>query len=138
MCVHENVCVDCYHGSLSKRSNRASRSVMSTFGSAVPLTVERSNSSGLPVVWRGASLARNDSSTIAVSVVPLVRRTRDLGVLRKHVAVCERDGPAGTIGRELLEPTSLLFESWHGFALDRAVWLGAGAAETMPAAWRAE
>jgi transposase len=36
-------------------------------------------------------------------------------LLRKYVAFCERDGPAGDIGRELLSLTSLLFEYWHGF-----------------------
>jgi transposase len=36
-------------------------------------------------------------------------------LLRKFVAFSERDGTAGSIGRELLECTSLLFEYWHGF-----------------------
>jgi transposase len=36
-------------------------------------------------------------------------------LLRKFVAFSERDGPAGAIGRELLELTALLFEYWHGF-----------------------
>ena len=44
-------------------------------------------------------------------------------LLRKFVSFSERDGPAGAIGRELLELTSLMFEYWHGFkdgVLDRA------------------
>jgi transposase len=36
-------------------------------------------------------------------------------LLRKYVAFSERDGPAGTIGRELLELIALMFEYWHGF-----------------------
>ena len=36
-------------------------------------------------------------------------------LLRKYVAFSERDGPAGVIGRELLELTALMFEYWHGF-----------------------
>lgn len=36
-------------------------------------------------------------------------------LLRKFVAFSERDGPAGAIGRELLELTALMFEYWHGF-----------------------
>jgi len=36
-------------------------------------------------------------------------------LLRKYVGFSERDGPAGVIGRELLELTSLMFEYWHGF-----------------------
>lgn len=36
-------------------------------------------------------------------------------LLRKFVSFSERDGPAGIIGRELLDCTSLVFEYWHGF-----------------------
>ncbi len=36
-------------------------------------------------------------------------------LLRKFVSFAERDGPAGAIGRELLECTALVFEYWHGF-----------------------
>jgi transposase len=36
-------------------------------------------------------------------------------LLRKYVAFSERDGPAGAIGRELLELIALMFEYWHGF-----------------------
>jgi transposase len=36
-------------------------------------------------------------------------------LLRKFVSFSERDGPAGTIGRELLELSALMFEYWHGF-----------------------
>jgi transposase len=36
-------------------------------------------------------------------------------LLRKFVAFSERDGPAGRLGRALLECTSLIFEYWHGY-----------------------
>ena len=36
-------------------------------------------------------------------------------LLRKFVSFSERDGPAGAIGRELLECTSLVFDYWRGF-----------------------
>lgn len=36
-------------------------------------------------------------------------------LLRKYVGFSERAGPAGAIGKELLELTSLMFEYWHGF-----------------------
>ena len=36
-------------------------------------------------------------------------------LLRKLVSFSERDGPAGAIGRELLDCAGLVFEYWHGF-----------------------
>lgn len=36
-------------------------------------------------------------------------------LLRKFVSFSERDGPAGTIGKELLEYTGLIFEYWADF-----------------------
>ena len=35
--------------------------------------------------------------------------------MRKFISFSERDGPAGAIGRELLEYTALVFEYWHGY-----------------------
>ena len=35
-------------------------------------------------------------------------------LLRKFVSFSERDGPAGAIGRELLDYTALVFDYWHG------------------------
>ncbi len=34
---------------------------------------------------------------------------------RKDTAFSEREGPAGKLGRELLECTALIFEYWHGY-----------------------
>jgi transposase len=36
-------------------------------------------------------------------------------IIRKFVAFSERDGPAGAIGRELLDCAALVFEYWHRF-----------------------
>ncbi len=36
-------------------------------------------------------------------------------LLRRFVAFSERDGPAGSFGRELLDYVGLLFEYWHAF-----------------------
>lgn len=36
-------------------------------------------------------------------------------LLRKFIAFSERDGPAGALGRELLEYTAMVFEYWHGY-----------------------
>ncbi len=36
-------------------------------------------------------------------------------LLRKFVSFSERDGPAGPIGRELLDLTGVLFEYWHDY-----------------------
>jgi len=36
-------------------------------------------------------------------------------LIRKFVAFSQRDGPAGSIGRELLDLSALMFEYWHAF-----------------------
>ena len=36
-------------------------------------------------------------------------------LVRKFVSFAERDGPAGSIGRELLDYTGLVFEYWHDY-----------------------
>ena len=36
-------------------------------------------------------------------------------LIRLFVSFSQRDGPAGTIGRELLDLAGLIFEYWHGF-----------------------
>jgi transposase len=43
-------------------------------------------------------------------------------LMRKFVSFAERDGPAGALGRELLDYTALVFDCWHAFksgTLDR-------------------
>jgi transposase len=36
-------------------------------------------------------------------------------ILRKFISFSERDGPAGALGRQLLDYTGLLFEYWHAY-----------------------
>jgi len=36
-------------------------------------------------------------------------------LVRKFVSFAERDGPAGSLGRELLDYTGLVFEYWHDY-----------------------
>jgi len=51
-------------------------------------------------------------------------------LLRKFVSFSERDGPAGTFGKQLLDYTGLVFDYWHDFKagkIDRdklASWMG--------------
>ena len=57
----------------------------------------------------------SDRATVFSFWAMALRQVCHAHLLRKYVAFCERDGPAGDIGRELLSLTSLLFEYWHGF-----------------------
>jgi len=57
----------------------------------------------------------SDRATVFGFWTMALRQVCHAHLLRKYVAFCERDGPAGDIGRELLALTLLLFEYWHGF-----------------------
>lgn len=57
----------------------------------------------------------SDRATVFGFWAMKLRQVCHAHLLRKYVAFFERDGPAGDIGRELLELTSLIFEYWHGF-----------------------
>ncbi len=57
----------------------------------------------------------SDRATVFDFWVMSLRQICHAHLLRKFVAFSERDGPAGAIGRELLELTALMFEYWHGF-----------------------
>jgi transposase len=57
----------------------------------------------------------SDRATVFGFWAMSLRQVCHAHLLRKYVGFSERDGPAGTIGRELLELTSLMFEYWHGF-----------------------
>jgi len=68
-------------------------------------------------------------------------------LLRKFVSFSERDGPAGAIGRELLDYTGLVFEYWHAYkdgTISKATfqaWMApvrAGVEETLERAARAD
>jgi len=57
----------------------------------------------------------SDRATVFDFWVMALRQICHAHLLRKYVAFSERDGPAGALGRELLELSSLVFEYWHGF-----------------------
>jgi transposase len=57
----------------------------------------------------------SDRATVFSFWAMALRQVCHAHLLRKFVAFAERDGPAGAIGRELLECTALVFEYWHGF-----------------------
>lgn len=57
----------------------------------------------------------SDRATVFGFWAMALRQVCHAHLLRKYVAFGERDGPAGCIGLELLELTSLVFEYWHGF-----------------------
>lgn len=57
----------------------------------------------------------SDRATVFGFWAMALRQICHAHLLRKFVAFSERDGPAGAIGRELLECTALMFEYWHGF-----------------------
>ena len=57
----------------------------------------------------------SDRATVFDFWVMALRQICHAHLLRKFVAFSERDGPAGALGRELLQLSSLVFEYWHGF-----------------------
>ena len=57
----------------------------------------------------------SDRATVFDFWVMKMRQVCHAHLLRKYVGFSERDGPAGAIGRELLELTLLMFDYWHGF-----------------------
>jgi len=69
----------------------------------------------LPMFGPRLGLLVSDRATVFGFWTMALRQVCHAHLLRKYVAFSERDGPAGAIGLELLELTSLLFEYWHGF-----------------------
>jgi transposase len=57
----------------------------------------------------------SDRATVFSFWNPLYRQICWAHLLRKFVSFSERDGPAGQIGRELLEYGALIFRYWHDF-----------------------
>lgn len=57
----------------------------------------------------------SDRATVFDFWVMALRQICHAHLLRKFVAFSERAGPAGALGRELLELSALMFEYWHGF-----------------------
>jgi transposase len=57
----------------------------------------------------------SDRATVFDFWVMALRQVCHAHLVRKFVAFSERAGPAGALGRELLELSALMFEYWHGF-----------------------
>lgn len=57
----------------------------------------------------------SDRATVFSFWTMTLRQICHAHLIRKFIAFSERDGPAGAIGRELLECTALVFEYWHGY-----------------------
>ena len=56
----------------------------------------------------------SDRATVFDFWVMALRQVCHAHLLRKFVAFSERAGPAGALGRELLQLSALMFEYWHG------------------------
>jgi transposase len=57
----------------------------------------------------------SDRATVFDFWLMMLRQICWAHLVRKFVSFSERDGPAGAIGRELLDCAALVFEYWHGF-----------------------
>jgi transposase len=68
-----------------------------------------------PLFGPGLGILVSDRATVFSFWAMAQRQICHAHLLRKFVAFSERDGTAGSIGRELLECTALVFEYWHGF-----------------------
>jgi transposase len=69
----------------------------------------------LPTFGPQLGILVSDRATVFLFWAMAMRQICHAHLLRKYVAFSERDGPAGAIGRELLELTTLMFDYWHGF-----------------------
>lgn len=68
-----------------------------------------------PFFGKRKGILISDRATVFTFWLMAFRQICWAHLMRKFIAFSERDGPAGALGRELLEYTSLLFEYWHGF-----------------------
>jgi hypothetical protein len=89
-------------------------------GSGDALTVYRIFADGcgetiVPMFGPRLGFLVSDRATVFGFWAMALRQVCHAHPLLKYVAFSERDGPTASIGRELLELTSLLFEYWHGF-----------------------
>jgi transposase len=57
----------------------------------------------------------SDRATVFGFWAMALRQICHAHLIRRFVSFSQRDGPAGTIGRELLDTSALVFEYWHGF-----------------------
>jgi transposase len=57
----------------------------------------------------------SDRATVFDFWAMALRQICHAHLIRRFVLFSQRDGPAGTIGRELLDLSALVFHYWHGF-----------------------
>lgn len=57
----------------------------------------------------------SDRATVFGFWAMKLRQVCHAHLLRKFISFSEREGPAGALGRELLELSALVFEYWHGY-----------------------
>lgn len=57
----------------------------------------------------------SDRATVFGFWAMTLRQICHAHLIRRFVSFSQRDGPAGAIGRELLDLSALVFEYWHGF-----------------------
>jgi transposase len=57
----------------------------------------------------------SDRATVFGFWAMALRQICHAHLIRRFVSFSQRDGPAGAIGRELLDLSALVFEYWHGF-----------------------
>jgi transposase len=69
----------------------------------------------LPIFGARLGFLVSDRATVFTFWVMAMRQICHAHLLRKFVSFSERDGLAGSIGRELLELSGLVFDYWHGF-----------------------
>jgi transposase len=68
-----------------------------------------------PLFGPARGILISDRATVFSFWTMTLRQVCHAHLLRKFVGFSERDGPAGVIGRELLECVTLIFEYWHGY-----------------------
>ncbi len=68
-----------------------------------------------PLFGPGTGILVSDRATVFHFWSMKLRQVCHAHLLRKFVAFSEREGPAGELGRALLECTALTFEYWHGY-----------------------
>jgi transposase len=68
-----------------------------------------------PLFGPAMGILVSDRATVFSFWAMRLRQVCFAHLLRKFVSFSERDGPAGKLGRELLDYTALVFEYWHGY-----------------------
>jgi len=79
------------------------------------IVVDGSSATARPLFEPRTGILVSDRATVFNFWSMKRRQVCHAHLLRKFVAFSERVGPAGDLGRALLECTTLIFEYWHGY-----------------------